>query len=81
MLFELVIGVRWEVMEFGSGLVMSVLAGKPVQAQFGLGDNALDLAANPVGGMQVTVAGIDRFRRLTRNLRDHTTVLGEREDG
>lgn len=72
-LIVLAFGVLWEVMEFGTGTLSTLLGGEPVLAQYGLSDVVLDLLFDGLGGLAVALLGSRYFDGvstfLTRRLR------------
>ncbi len=71
--FVLAFGVLWEILEFASGGVASLVGGEPVLAQYGTRDIVLDLVFDAVGAVVVAALGTDRLREVARGLaRTHT---------
>lgn len=72
-LFVLAIGVAWEILEFASGGLASLVGGEAALAQYGLADIALDLVFDGVGAVLVGVWGTSAFdgvaNALARRLR------------
>ena len=72
-LIVLAFGVLWEVMEFATGGLSTLLGGEPVLAQYGLSDVVLDLVFDGLGGLAVALWGTRYFDGvstfLTRRLR------------
>ena len=66
-LFVLAVGVLWELLEFGSGLLTAFL-GEPALAQYGVDDIVKDLVFNVVGAVLVALWGTVLFRRPARAL-------------
>ena len=66
--FVLAFGVLWEIMEFASGGLASILGGDPVLAQYGASDIVYDLTYDAVGGVLVGLFGTSRLRDLARSL-------------
>ena len=66
--FVLAFGVLWEIMEFASGGLASILGGDPVLAQYGASDIVYDLTFNAVGGVLVALFGTSRLRDIARSL-------------
>lgn len=62
--FVLAFGVVWEILEFASGGVASIIGGEAVLAQYGARDIVLDLAFNTVGGVLVALFGTSRLRNV-----------------
>lgn len=73
-LFVLAVGVLWELLEFGSGL-LTALFGEPVLAQYGVEDIVKDLVFNVVGALLVALWGTALFRRPARALAGHVGGL------
>lgn len=59
-------GVVWELLEFATELLASVLGGTALLAQYGVDDIVLDLAFNTAGGLVVALWGTDRLRSFAR---------------
>lgn len=68
--FVLAFGVLWEIMEFASGGIASILGGEAVLAQYGASDIVYDLTFNAVGGVLVALFGTSRLREIARSLGD-----------
>ena len=66
-LFVLAVGVLWELMEFGTGLLAGAV-GDEILAQYGVSDIVKDLVFNTVGAMVVALWGTPLFRRLARGI-------------
>jgi hypothetical protein len=66
--FVLAFGVLWEIMEFGTGGLASVVGGEAVLAQYGVRDIALDLTFNAVGAVLVALLGASRLRGVAGDL-------------
>ncbi|MFC5971315.1 hypothetical protein ACFPYI_08245 [Halomarina salina] len=66
--FVLAFGVVWEIMEFATGGVASVVGGEPVLAQYGSRDIVLDLVFNSLGAVLVAVLGTSRLRGVAGDL-------------
>lgn len=62
LVFVLAFGVLWEILEFASGGVASIVGGEAVLAQYGARDIVLDLLFNAVGAMVVALMGTDYLR-------------------
>jgi hypothetical protein len=68
-IFATAFGVGWEILEFGSGLLATVVGGEPLLAQYGPSDVVLDLLFNAVAALLVALWGttyFDGLRRLAR---------------
>jgi len=61
LVFVVSFGVLWEIAEFASGGLASLLGGDAVLAQYGIDDIALDLLFNAVGGVLVALWGTGYF--------------------
>ncbi len=57
LVFVLAFGVLWEILEFASGGVASLIGGEAVLAQYGVRDIVLDLVFNAVGALVVALLG------------------------
>lgn len=57
LVFVMAFGVLWEILEFGTGVVASVIGGEPVLAQRGVSDIVFDLFYNTVGGTLIAAFG------------------------
>lgn len=68
-LFVLAVGVLWELLEFGSGVVAGRL-GDPVLSQYGVDDIVTDLVFNTVGAVAVALWGTGLFRRSAHGVAD-----------
>jgi len=68
LLFVLAIGVLWEIAEFASSGLATLIGGKAVLAQFGASDIALDLLFNASGATIVAIWGTGYFDGLSRLL-------------
>jgi hypothetical protein len=66
--FVLAFGVLWEIMEFASGGLASIVGGQAVLAQYGASDIVYDLTFNAVGGVLVALFGTSRLRDIARSL-------------
>lgn len=67
-LFATAFGVGWELLEFASGLLASVVGGEPLLAQYGPSDVVLDLLFNTLGALLVALWGTRYFDGLRRLL-------------
>jgi len=79
-LFVLAFGVVWEVAEFASGGLASLVGGEAVLAQYGKRDIVLDLTFNAVGAVAVGLWGTGYFDGVAAVLSRRVGVLGRRED-
>jgi hypothetical protein len=68
LVFVLAFGVLWEILEFATGGVASIVGGEPVLAQYGTRDIVLDLVFNTVGAVLVATLGTDRLGDVARGL-------------
>jgi hypothetical protein len=68
LVFVLAFGVLWEILEFATGGVASVVGGEPVLAQYGTRDIVLDLVFNTVGAVLVATLGTDRLGDVARGV-------------
>ncbi|GAA0241407.1 DUF2238 domain-containing protein [Haladaptatus pallidirubidus] len=68
LVFVLAFGVLWEILEFASGGVASLIGGEAVLAQYGVSDIVLDLAFNAVGALIVATLGTDHLRDVARGI-------------
>lgn len=68
LVFALVFGVLWEVLEFTSGILAKAISSKAVFIQFGVRDIILDLVFNFVGGVIVLAWSRARPMRVTWSL-------------
>ncbi len=68
LVFVLAFGVLWEILEFASGGVASLVGGEAVLAQYGTRDIVLDLAFNAVGALLVATLGTDYLRDVARGV-------------
>jgi hypothetical protein len=67
-LFVLAVGVGWEILEFTSGGLASVLGGEAVLAQYGTGDIVNDLVFNTVGALVVAGWSTAHFEGIAARL-------------
>lgn len=74
LLFATSFGVVWEIAEFASGLLASVVGGEPILAQYGLDDVVLDLLFNTIGATIVAIWGTSYFDGVRG-------LVGRRVDG
>lgn len=74
--FATAFGVAWELLEFATGLLSSVVGGDPLLAQYGPSDVVLDLGFNTLGALAVALWGTRYFdglrQLLVRRLDDDT---------
>jgi hypothetical protein len=68
LVFVLAFGVLWEILEFASGGVASLVGGEAVLAQYGVRDIVLDLVFNTVGALLVATLGTESLRGVARAL-------------
>jgi hypothetical protein len=68
LVFVLAFGVLWEILEFATGGVASVVGGEPVLAQYGTRDIVLDLVFNTVGAVLVATLGTDQLGDVARGV-------------
>lgn len=61
LIFAISFGVVWEITEFASGLLASVVGGEPLLAQYGVHDVAMDLLFNTIGATIVALWGTSYF--------------------
>lgn len=66
LLFVLAAGVLWELLEFASGGLASLVGGGAVLTQYGTGDIATDLLFDAVGGTIVAAGASEQFERVAR---------------
>lgn len=74
-LFVLAVGVAWEILEFASGGVATLVGGEAVLAQYGTADIVNDLVFNSVGAVLVGGFASARFERLAARLAGSVGVL------
>ncbi|WP_227373561.1 hypothetical protein [Haladaptatus halobius] len=74
LMFVVAFGVIWEVIEFAVSGLASILGGRAVLTQYGLGDTMLDLMFDTAGGLITAIWG-------TAYLADVVGALTERLDG
>lgn len=67
-IFVLAVGVGWEIMEFASGGLSTVVGGEAVLAQYGTGDIANDLVFNTVGALLVAGYSSAHFEGVAQRL-------------
>lgn len=65
-IFVLAFGVAWEILEFASGGLSTLVGGEPVLAQYGTDDIALDLLFNAFGAVLVALWGTGYFDGIAR---------------
>ena len=82
-LFVVAFGVVWEIAEFASGGLASLVGGQAVLAQYGMRDIVLDLVFNSLGAVAVALWGTGYFDGLATVLsRGVAGVFGRQgEDG
>ncbi len=64
LIFATSFGVAWEILEFGTGLLATVIGGEPLLAQYGPSDVVLDLLFNSLGALVVALWGTTYFEAL-----------------
>lgn len=64
LVFVMAFGVLWEILEFASAGVATVVGGQAVLAQYGVDDIVLDLVFDAVGAVIVATLGADHLRRI-----------------
>lgn len=74
-LFVLAVGVGWEILEFASGGVASLLGGEAVLAQYGTTDIVNDLVFNTLGAVLVAVWASAHFEGVADRLAGSVGVL------
>jgi hypothetical protein len=74
-LFVLAVGVAWEILEFASGGVATLVGGEAVLAQYGTADIVNDLVFNTVGAVLVAGFASARFERLAARLAGSVGVV------
>lgn len=74
-LIVLAAGIAWEILEFASGGLATILGGQPVLTQYGVDDIASDLVFDAAGAVLVAVASTDRFEELVHTLRSRVDTL------
>lgn len=70
----LAVGVAWEILEFASGGVASVVGGEAVLAQYSTADIVNDLVFNAVGTVLVAASSTAHFEEVTDQLGDWFSV-------
>lgn len=78
LIFTLAFGVLWEIAEFTTGGVASLVGGATVLAQYGMDDIVLDLVFDAAGAVLVAVWGTDFFRGLAHSLVGRVGLLRDR---
>lgn len=68
LVFVLAFGVLWEILEFASGGLATLVGGEAVLAQYGTRDIVLDLVFNAVGALLVATLGTDHLREVARGV-------------
>ena len=74
-LFVLAVGVGWEILEFASGGLASVLGGEAVLAQYGTADVVNDLVFNTVGAVLVAAYSSAHFESVAELFVDRVSVV------
>ncbi|MDS0219763.1 hypothetical protein NDI54_00155 [Haloarcula sp. S1AR25-5A] len=78
-LFVLAVGVGWEILEFASGGLASVVGGEAVLAQYGTGDIVNDLVFNTVGAFIVAGWSTAHFEGIAARLTGRVGSLAGRD--
>ncbi|WP_153952554.1 hypothetical protein [Halosegnis longus] len=74
-LFVLAVGVAWEILEFASGGVATLVGGEAVLAQYGTTDIVNDLVFNAAGAVVVATLGSAHFEGIAAWLASRVDVL------
>jgi hypothetical protein len=74
-LFVLAVGVGWEILEFASSGLATVVGGEAVLAQYGTTDIVNDLVFNTVGAVLVAVWASSHFEGVAERLTGSVDVL------
>ncbi|MGB9965959.1 hypothetical protein [Halobacterium hubeiense] len=74
-LFVLAVGVGWEILEFASGGLASVVGGEAVLAQYGTADIVNDLVFNTVGAVLVAAYSSAHFEDVADLFVDRVSVV------
>jgi len=74
-LFVLAVGVAWEILEFASGGVATLVGGEAVLAQYGTTDIVNDLVFNAAGAVVVATLGSAHFEGIAAWLAGRVDVL------
>jgi hypothetical protein len=74
-LFVLAVGVAWEILEFASGGLATLVGGEAVLAQYGTADIINDLVFNVVGAVLVATLASAHFESLAARLTGSVGVL------
>jgi len=67
-IFATAFGVLWELLEFSTGLLSTVIGGEPLLSQYGLSDVVLDLLFDAIGAVFVGLWGTRFFDGVRRPL-------------
>jgi hypothetical protein len=73
-LFVLAIGVVWEILEFATGGLSTIVGGEAILAQYGTGDIVNDLVFNTLGAILVAGWSSAHFEGIARRLADRVGV-------
>lgn len=68
LVFVMAFGVLWEILEFASAGVATVVGGNAVLAQYGVNDIVFDLIFDAVGAVIVAALGADHLRNVAASL-------------
>jgi hypothetical protein len=68
LVFVLAFGVLWEILEFASGGIASLIGGEAALAQYGVRDIVLDLVFNTVGALIVAGLGTAYLKDVAQSL-------------
>ncbi|MBX0322776.1 hypothetical protein EGH21_07005 [Halomicroarcula sp. F13] len=79
-LFVLAVGVGWEILEFASGGLATLVGGEAVLAQYGTTDIVNDLVFNTVGAVVVALWSSSHFEGVATLLTDRVGALARREE-
>ena len=74
-MFVLAVGVAWEILEFASGGVATLVGGEAVLAQYGTTDIVNDLVFNAAGAVVVATLGSAHFEGIAAWLAGRVDVL------
>lgn len=77
LVFILAFGVLWEILEFASGGIASLLGGEPLLTQYGVSDIVFDLVFDAVGGVLVAAWGTVYLTDVARTLARQADTSGE----
>ncbi|WP_458190915.1 hypothetical protein [Haladaptatus sp. NG-WS-4] len=68
LIFVLAFGVLWEILEFASGGIASLIGGEAALAQYGVRDIVLDLVFNTVGALFVATLGTAYLKGVSQSV-------------